>query len=392
LAICLPIGLLALVFSALSLYAAILFLRHLHLPKVHRSGLVTLILPLTGKAPGLKELLGALDAQSLAPRRLIICVESTEDPAYRCATALSDGVSFPIEIVLAGAARRCAQKCTNQIAGLQRIDARDEAVVFLDADILPPRWWLSALVSPLLDGSADVVSGYRWPIITTVVPATLLGAQMVASIDRAVALLPRLSGFDIVWGGSLAFSAQAMSKLQLGLTLATTLSDDCTLGEYAAARDLRVLTRRALLVPTPVISGLVCGWRFARRQYQIIRLYRPRLWWLAATVLTVRLGAWACLFTHLDFFWARPALIALIMMSLAGFVLHLLVAQRLGFTDRVGVRFGQGLLALLKPLVDLFHWTAILAAFAFRTIRWGHIVYRITGPNNITIRSRIPWA
>ena len=391
-AIGLSISLLALVFSALSLYAAILFLRHLHLPKVHRGGRVTLILPVTGQAPGLEALLGALDAQSLVPRRLIICVESAGDPAYRRASALAEGVRFPIEIVQAGEAGRCAQKCTNQIAGLQRIDALDEAVVFLDADILPPNWWLSALVSPLLDGSADVVSGYRWPILSPAVPATRLGAQMVASIDRAVALLPRLSGFDIVWGGSLALSARAMAILQPGLSLATTLSDDCTLGEHAAARDLRVLTRRALLVPTPAIGGLVSGWRFGRRQYQIIHLYRPRLWWLAATVLTVRLGAWVLLFAHLDFAGARLALIALIMMSFAGFVVQSLISQRLGFTDRVGVCFGQGLLALLKPLVDLFHWSAVVAAVFCRTIRWGHIVYRIKSPNNITIRSRTPWA
>lgn len=392
LAIYLPIGLLALVFSALGLYATILFLRHLHLPKVRRSGLVTLILPLTGKVPGLEGLLSALDTQSLVPRRLIICVESTDDPAYRRASELANGVGFPVEIVLAGEACQCAQKCANQIAGLQRIDVQDEAVVFLDADILPPSWWLSALVSPLLDGTADVVSGYRWPIISPAVPATRLGAQLVASIDRAVALLPRLSGFDIVWGGSLALSAQAIATLQPGLILATTLSDDCTLGRYAAAHDLRVLTRRALLVPTPTSGGLVCEWRFGRRQYQIIHLYRPRIWWLAATVLTVRLGAWALLFAHLDDAGARLVMSALIMMSFAGFVVHLLIAQCLGVLDRAGVCLGQGLLALLKPLVDLFHWSAVVAALYCRSIRWGHIVYRIAGPNKITIRRRTPWA
>ncbi|WP_295392410.1 glycosyltransferase [uncultured Thiodictyon sp.] len=381
--LCMP----ALLVSALGFYTALLFLHHLQLPTRHRDGLVTLILPLTGAAQGLEGLLNALAAQTLRPRRLIIGVEGSADPAYRRATDLAGRCDFPIDVVLAAPAHQCAQKCANQIAALRQVDARDEAVVLLDADILPPPWWLCALVTPLLEGTADVVSGYRWPL-----PAARLGAHLVASIDRAIALLPRLGGFNVVWGGSLAFSAQALATLQPERLLARTLSDDCTLGEQAGARGLRVLTRRALLVPTPTNGTLASLWRFGRRQYQIIRIYRPGLWWLAAAALTARVATWGLLFTHLDLAASRLVLGILLGLSLAGLAVQSVVAQRLGCPDTAGVRLGQGLLALLKPLVDLFHWSIVIAALAARTVRWGHIVYRADGPANISIRSRTPWA
>jgi hypothetical protein len=388
LAVTVALAVAALLLSVLGLWGALIFLRRLRLPKAHRSGSVTLILPLTGQAPGLESLLQALEGQSLAPRRLIVSVESMQDPAYRRVAELAAGRGFPIEMVVAGQATHCAQKCSNLIAALRRIDAQDEAIVFLDADILPPRWWLSALVTPLLDGSADVVNGYRWPIIA----APTVAAHLAAGIDRAIALLPRLGSLRLTWGGSLGFSRRSLEALELDRILAATLSDDCSIGEHAAALGLRVLTRRALLVPTPISGGLTSVWRFGRRQYQIIRIYRPALWGLAFCALSARLLAWGLLLAHLDRAGARLAVGALIAIALAGFVVQALVARRLGVADGLGVRLGQGLLAVLKPVVDLFHWSLVVAALAAGTVRWGHVTYGVSGPYEVTIRTRVPWA
>lgn len=378
----------ALLGSALGLFGALVFLRRLGLPRVHRGGAVTLVLPLTGQAPGLERLLRALEVQSLVPRRLVVSVESVQDPAYGRVADLGEGRAFPVEVVVAEHATRCAQKCSNLIAGLGRVDARDQAVVLLDADILPPPWWLSALASPLLDGSADLVTGYRWPLVA----APTLGAQLAVGVDRAIALLPRPGWFRVVWGGSLALSPRAIKVLQPRLILATTLSDDCTIGEHAGALGLRVLNRRALLVPTPMGGGMAAVWRFGRRQYQIVRTYRPSLWWLAFGTLSTRLAAWGLLLAHLDRPAAHLAIAALLAIALAGFVVQALAAGRLGFPDPPGVRLVQCLLAVLKPGVDLFHWSLVLAAAATGTVRWGHVTYRVAGPCKITIRSRHPWA
>jgi hypothetical protein len=79
---------------------------------------------------------------------------------------------------------------------LRRIDASDQAVVLLDVDIVPQAWWLSALVSSLVDGVADIVTGYRWLLIEE---ASLAG-HVLAPIDRSNALLPRAPFSSALWG------------------------------------------------------------------------------------------------------------------------------------------------------------------------------------------------
>lgn len=383
----LVLAVVALLISGLGLVGALLYLRALGLPRVQRDGQVSLVLALTGRAPDLDNLLRVLEAQTLVPRRLILAVESAQDPAHARALALVGAYSFPVEVVVAGHADRCAQKSTNLMAALARVDAADEAVVLFDADILPPPWWLSALATPIIDGTADLVTGYRWPLVAR----QTLGAHLAAAVERGIAVLPKLRRFNIAWGGSLALSPQALIALEPNRILADTLSDDCTLGDQAAALRLRILNRRALLVPTPMAGSLGAVWRFGRRQYQIGHLYRPSLWWLAFGVLSVRLAAWTLLLAHLDRLEARLALGALVAVALSGWLIQVRVASRLGFPDPRGVGLAQGVLAILKPLVDLFHWSLVAAAVATGRIRWGHVTYQVTGPKAVVIRNRTPW-
>jgi hypothetical protein len=56
------------------------------------------------------------------------------------------------------------------------------------------------------------------------------------------------------------------------------------------------------------------------------------------------------------------------------------------------VQIVQALLAVFKPAVDLVHWSLVLTAAATGTVRWGHVGYRVSGPYNIAIGSRDPWA
>jgi hypothetical protein len=70
----LVLAVVALLISGLGLVGALLYLRGLGLPRVQRDGQVSLVLALTGRAPGLESLLRALEAQTLVPRRLILAV------------------------------------------------------------------------------------------------------------------------------------------------------------------------------------------------------------------------------------------------------------------------------------------------------------------------------
>ena len=199
-----------------SLACVVLFLAKLRIPTSGLVAGIVLILPATGSLDNLENLLAALGRQSVRARRLIIAVESPDDPAYRRATELAKTHREPvIDVVVAGVSNRRGQKCTNILAAVTRLAAEDRFVVMLDADICPQPWWLAALVTPLATGGADLVNGYRWLVPR---PPTL-ASVLVAQIDRGLAVLPRLAAAGMVWGGSLALTREALEVLDLAKTL-----------------------------------------------------------------------------------------------------------------------------------------------------------------------------
>lgn len=377
--------------NGLSLLAGLHYLARLRLPATAQPARVSILLPLTGELPRLPALLAALAAQSLPPRRLIVAVESTADPACRQIRGLAAAQPFPVDIVVAGEACGQAQKCRNLLAAIASLDD-DDVVVLMDGDIEPPAWWLSALATPLINGHADIVTGYRWQMLS----APRLGAHLISLVDRALPLMPRLDAAwsSVVWGGSTALSRQALAALDLAECFRATLSDDLALARRAHQLGLRVLTRGALLLPTPNRHGLASGWRFGRRQYQMIRLYRPGLWWLASGLITLRLGAWAAVpvLAGLGSALAAPGLAGLLLLALAKLWVVDAVGARLGFREASGARAPR--YALGGPLqagVDAFHLSMILAAARPREIVWGHVRYEVAAPHQIRISARRPW-
>ncbi len=238
----------AVFYSLSSVALALLFFTRMQVLDDRLSASVALVLPATGALPGIEDLLAALTAQSLRPRRLIVSVEAREDPAYPRVAALAERYpELNVELVVAGLSPLRSQKCTNLLAALAQLDADDAYIVLLDADIRPQPWWLAMLVAPLAAGRADLVNGYRWPVPTRM----SLGTVLVTAIDRAVAVLPRVRWTRSAWGGSLAFTRNALAALDLPNTIGHALTEDLPIGDRAAQTGLRVLTRRAIRPPTP---------------------------------------------------------------------------------------------------------------------------------------------
>jgi hypothetical protein len=375
-------------FLLTKIITATAFLYRLQLPKHSLPGRITLILPLSGRCPTLETLIKSLTTQSLQPCRLIIAVESKNDPAHDRAQKLADQTSFPIEVITAGFANHCAQKCWNQIAALRQLDDLDDAIIMLDADIDPQPSWLSLLATPILEGKADVVTGYRWQRIVR----NSMTEHLVAAIDRGIAILPSIDQARLTWGGSIALSRRAINALNLPVLLSSTLSDDCTIGEHAGRMRLRVLNRRVLRVPSPCCNNFASAWNFGRRQYQIIRLYRIGLWRLAAATLTFRLCAWIILFIGIfSFPKLMTAYLLLSLLCLSATVQQQRIASRLGLSDDIPVKLGQLTVSLLEPLITLIHWSMIAAAYYTDTITWGHVRYKINKNGGIEVQERKIW-
>src|SRR5205085_9889438 len=118
------------------------------------------------------------------------------------------------------------------------------------------------------------------------------------------------------WGGSLAFTRNALAALDLPNTIGQALTEDLPIGDRAVQTGLRVLTRRAIRPPTTLAGSFRDVWRFARRQYQLIRLYRPALWCFAALVVTTDLAARITLLSHVPG-WG-PALPTVLVLAFLG--------------------------------------------------------------------------
>jgi Glycosyl transferase family 21 len=375
-------------YSLASVALALLFAVRLRVLDDRLSARVALVLPATGPLPGLEELLSALMVQSLQPYRLIIVVESRGDPAYARAAAAAEAYpQLKIELVVAGLSSLRSQKCTNLLAALAQLQAEDAHIVLLDADIRPQTWWLASLVAPLAAGRADIVNGYRWPV-----PITLsLGTVLVADIDRGIAILPRLQQLRAIWGGSLAFTRHALEILDLPATIGRTLTEDLPIGDRAAQTGLRVLTRRAVRSPTPLGGTFRDLWRFGRRQYQLIRLYRPGLWSFAAFVVTTDLIARVVLLSTITASGAAlPTIMLIAALGSIATEIRLTIGKRLGATDGTGLHLAQHLLAwTILPAVG-FHTSVIWGGFVTSPVVWRHIRYIVDKTGQVIDVTRRP--
>lgn len=341
---------------------------------------------MTGASDNFESLLHQLNAQSLRPVRLIIGIESFDDPAYQRVLDLASIALFPIQIKIAGATRSTAQKCWNQLAAASLIDSSDKSyVVLLDVDINPPKWWLAALIKPLFNGTADVVGGYRWQQSG----GRGVWSHVITFLDRANAVLPKVKSAAMLWGGSIAMRRDVFNSLLLSKVLESTITDDLAIATHAKGMGYRLLMRRMLLVPSRAPDGLLRGFRFGVRQYQIVKIHRPVVWALALMSAVVTMLGWSSLlwmcFSQQLFIWA---LVLVYVGATVKMIFTFKIAEYLGFEEaRARWQFQFGLI-VFKPFIDLFNCVMIISSAWSKTVVWGHVTYRVDAENRIKVLKR----
>jgi cellulose synthase/poly-beta-1,6-N-acetylglucosamine synthase-like glycosyltransferase len=380
--------------TLLSIAAAAVFRKGMLIPKDLPQVPVTLLMAATGPLPHLDSVFTALRAQTLPPARLIVSVESESDPAYRRVGDLASRYpDLVVDIVVAGRSEVRAQKLTNLLAAFARLRDTDRYLVMLDADIRPQPWWLAALVGPLAAGTADIVSGYRWPIPGRLTIATTI----VTAIDRAVALLPWFGAAGGMWGGSMAMTKQTLDRLDMASTLARAITEDLVIADRALALGLRLVIRRGVRVPTPLRGSATELWRFGRRQMQCFAVYRRRFWLAALLCHSGELAARVFLFAALvdadaaAVEIAAGSLIALALLGSAVTEIRRSIGRRLAVPDRWRVALAQHILAwtILPALV--FYVSVIWASIVYSPVRWAHIRYTMDARGRVRSASRFSY-
>ncbi|MGP8032890.1 MAG: glycosyltransferase family 2 protein [Steroidobacteraceae bacterium] len=335
------------------------------------------IIPVRGVPRHLESLWRGLCAQQYRAWRLIWVVESLHDPAHGALSALLARQDAPsAELLIAGAATDTGQKVHNLLTALTRLRPEDRIVVFADADIIPPRDWLTRIVAALAPPKVAAVSGYRWLVPDAQNLATLL----VCAANASIATLPRLHSLNHAWGGTMALRRETLDALHMESVWQGSISDDLPLTTALKARGEAVVGPRELLLPTRVAYDWRGGLGFARRQYLLLRIYAPGLWALAATGTTLPLIGWAT---------AVPLALAGDRLALAVIVVANALDQARALLRRrvVGALWGEeglecmrGVLALDRwatPLCLGFHAAVIWSTLIGRTIEWADRIYRI---------------
>jgi len=231
----------------------------------------TVIVPVKGGDPGLRENLAALAAQDYPDYELMVVAH--------CAADIPAGVlPARVRIVLAHAEESgTGAKVLNLRTGV-RFARKDSALfAFADSDGRVSRTWLRALASPLADGRVGATTGYRWYAPEPPDFWSLLRSVWDAVIGGTFGPGPNA----FAWGGSMAIRRETFFAIHVPDFWRDTVSDDYALSDAVHRAGLRIVFAPGAMA---VSAGRTSAREFlawARRQLTITRVYRPRLWWTA---------------------------------------------------------------------------------------------------------------
>ena len=327
------------------------------------------IIPVRGVPEHLDAFWRGIRSQIYWPFRVVFAVESNDDPAYAALRSLTDGP--PTEVIIAGAASCRSQKVHNLLAALLNLRPDDAAIVFADADIVPPADWLMRLIRPLCDPLNDATSGYRWMVPTDEQWSTAFACIANAS----VATLLRLRPLNVAWGGSTALRRETFDVLDLKTWWDRTLVDDFALTQSVRAHGGYVYGPRYVLVPTPVSYSWTQALAFGRRQYLYVRMYARPLWLLAAGATMLPLLGWSAAIPLA----ATGDKLAIVTLLVANVLDHIRARMRRRMSRKLWGNDIPRRMAWLDrwgtPACIVFHSLIIWSALFGRTITWAGRTY-----------------
>jgi cellulose synthase/poly-beta-1,6-N-acetylglucosamine synthase-like glycosyltransferase len=231
----------------------------------------TVIVPVKGGDPGLRENLDALATQDYPDYELIVVAH--------CAADIPAGVlPARVRVVLAHAQEPGTGEKVLNLRTAVRF-ARKNAVLFAFADsdgrVSPS--WLRALAAPLADARVGASTGYRWYAPEPPDFWSLMRGVWDAVIGGTFG--PGSNAF--AWGGSMAIRRETFHAIRVPDFWRDTVSDDYALSDAVRRAGLQIVFVPAAMAVSTGRAGGRAFLAWARRQLTITRVYRPRLWWTA---------------------------------------------------------------------------------------------------------------
>ena len=361
------------------------------------------IVPFKGDEATLEQHLDGLISQTYPTYRLLLVVESEDDPAYPKLHAFAKARADRVSLLLAGVAGpNEGQKVHNHLAAIDHLEALgggEKYWVFADSDAVPGPDWLGELIGPLNQKKNGVSTGYRWFIPESGPSGRVSCWSHLASIINASAA--GFSGRDELnhaWGGSMAVTVETARELGLRDWLQGSLSDDYQMTRMIRASGRRVYFSMRCLVASPVAFTWSSMREFAYRQYLITRVYAPKIFTSGLALLTFyQLGFWSAVIAVVVGVLVYPAYWAMWEFWLPVAVLLIGAgADQVRATIRlllVRRAFGQDVARqmvvthlidrFLTPVYMMVNFLLMARACFGHTITWRGITYRLKGPQDI---------
>jgi ceramide glucosyltransferase len=235
----------------------------------------TVIVPVKGDDPGLRENLAALAGQDYPDYELIVVAHAAAD--------IPAGVlPSRVRVVLAHAEESgTGEKVLNLRTAVRFARKDSQLFAFADSDGRVSQTWLRALAAPLAvslpEARIGASTGYRWYAPEPPDFWSLMRGVWDAVIAGTFG--PASNAF--AWGGSMAISRETFHAIGVPDFWRDTVSDDFALTDAVHRAGLQIVFAPGAMA---VSEGRTSGREFlawARRQLTITRVYRPRLWWTA---------------------------------------------------------------------------------------------------------------
>jgi ceramide glucosyltransferase len=229
------------VFLILVLLAAIRYNRVKRVvPQIEAWPGVSLLKPLYGDEPRLKENLSSFFQLSYPRFEIVFGVRAAHDPALRVVEELRrEYPSVAVKVVLAGEpdrpnAKVCAM--TRMVA-----EAKYDFLVISDSDVHVEPDYIQAVIHPLLDPAVGLVTCLYRGVPTGGLWSRLEGMGMSVEMSSGVLVADMLEGMKFALGPTMATRKDALARIGGMGVLADYCSDDYVLGLFIAEKGMKVV-------------------------------------------------------------------------------------------------------------------------------------------------------
>lgn len=332
---------------------------------------VAVIVPLTGNSPGMRLCLESLLDQQYPNYEIIFVTRDQDDPATALLQDLLAHRSRARQ-VFSGPAQHCGQKNHNLLAGVAAAGTAPEILVFCDSTHLAPPDFLYQLIRPLIQGDADLTTGFH-----KIVPGdfNLPTLGMVWTV-LAIHLLQGIPLLTQPWGGAMAMSRRLFEAQAVGRRWAETVVDDISLVPQLRRAGIKVKPVAAATLVTPLAGQSWGDWiNWLTRQLLYVKFCLPGTWLGASLAAYLLVG---------------PILLAgaIILAGVGGLVNFSWLLIAVGFLAGLGM-MGSYFRQLISSPIPWRSWIMALFAVLFvaswcygktwRTniIAWRGISYRV---------------